>query len=236
MFGRWISRIIAVVCFCTIGHGILLWAASKGIHPEQWVAAMIDRAASTEITEAAWYLIVGVFALAATTAWSGLRVDEKLLGWFKKTPGQAEPQNDPYGYALAFDKPILSWDKNNLINTLEARLEFRNTSPGPLQFSVERFEAIFGERVVATGHKSATIPLHGRMTIFPDGGIDRKTFNKLGARFSVLIEYSIVYGHPLHAASWRTSKKIRVDNFKKSNRIDYNWVIVQESDSHVAPG
>jgi hypothetical protein len=63
---HWAIRIVEAVFTTAIGHGILLWLASKEIHPDRWVASMIQATANTQITEAAWWVIAGIFGVVCT--------------------------------------------------------------------------------------------------------------------------------------------------------------------------
>ena len=42
-------------------------ACNKNVHPDQWIASMIDEAANIQVTNAVWWILVGLFGLIGTT-------------------------------------------------------------------------------------------------------------------------------------------------------------------------
>jgi hypothetical protein len=71
------------ICIYSVGHGILLWLATKGLHPDQWVARVIGYAGNVQVAEYAWFIIIGIFGLIGTIAW------ELLAPIFKRTASSA---------------------------------------------------------------------------------------------------------------------------------------------------
>jgi Na+/proline symporter len=63
---NWGIKIIETICTTSIGHGILLWLASRDIHPDQWMASLMEEAANVQITNAIWWMIAGLFGLSCT--------------------------------------------------------------------------------------------------------------------------------------------------------------------------
>lgn len=77
---NWIGALLRFICISAVGHGFLLWLATKDIHPDQWVASMIGYAESAKIAEAAWYIIIGAFGLLGIGIWE--LTWPKFRAWF----------------------------------------------------------------------------------------------------------------------------------------------------------
>jgi hypothetical protein len=60
---RTLWPVFRFICIATVGHGLLLYLASKGIHPDQSVAAIIGYAESVSVAEAVWFIMIGSFGL-----------------------------------------------------------------------------------------------------------------------------------------------------------------------------
>jgi hypothetical protein len=75
---RWGIRVAEAIFTAVIGHGILLWLASRNIHPDQWVASIIQRATDMRITGAAWWIIAGVFGIICTTL-----IEYGKVSWYR---------------------------------------------------------------------------------------------------------------------------------------------------------
>jgi hypothetical protein len=65
----WLKRLVGLLLVYSLGHGFLIWLATVGIHPEQWVASVIGYATNSEVAAWAWWILPAVVGLILLGVW-----------------------------------------------------------------------------------------------------------------------------------------------------------------------
>jgi hypothetical protein len=126
-------------------------------------------------------------------------------------------------------------DLDNQDNTLELRLQLRNTSIRPIRYEMEKLEFRIEGRFVEAKVRSAILAAGSTLTIFPHHGFNMAAWKAFKERTSGSIEFSILYGHPEYEHSRRATKKLALLVFKRSQEkeVAITWTIESETDEEL---
>jgi len=65
----WLTRLIGLLLLYSVGHGVLIWLGTIGIHPEQWIASLIGYATTSEAAVWLWWTLPAVVGLIVLGVW-----------------------------------------------------------------------------------------------------------------------------------------------------------------------
>jgi hypothetical protein len=141
-----------------------------------------------------------------------------------------------YSYSLALEGIWAGLDLDNNENTLELRLQLRNTAVRPIRFEVEKLQFRIEDRFVEAIPKGAILAPGMTLTLFPHRGFNITAWNAFKERTAGSVEFSILYGHPEYGHSRRATKKVALLLFKKDQGKDVRitWTIETERDEEIS--
>jgi hypothetical protein len=81
---KWVKGLLAAGFTFVFVRGVLLFLGKRGIHPEQWIAEILNWVSSPETLRAISWMIAGFFGLLALILWP--RIENRLRGPIFRKP------------------------------------------------------------------------------------------------------------------------------------------------------
>jgi hypothetical protein len=88
-----IADVIRFLIFLFLGHGIMLELGDKGIHPDRFIADLIDAAISPNMSYSINLIIVCIFALIMTVIWESTNISQRFAHLWDVLTGRAAPEH-----------------------------------------------------------------------------------------------------------------------------------------------
>jgi hypothetical protein len=217
----WIANLIVGIGALLTTPWILAMSVLGGIIVGLWAGALeIAQRPGVQLGVAAFLALLWTFIGLAT-----LRD--------RKRPRIVSAAQD-YSYGLLFEGLSLGYDPKGEDGALQLGVVLRNFSPGPLRYTVDKFQVIMGDRTlprVKKGLLTAFIPRGGQRISrnLPFKRDSIKDF--IGKPVKGTAEFTIAYGHPDRSPERQLKMVIEFNLVLGENAPEgYSDSILEESD------